>query len=282
MANHQRPVFARLRALAAHGPIVTAHRGDSANHPENTLPAFEAAVAMGAPMQEFDVQVTACGGLVCMHDATLDRTTDAAQRLGPGALVSQLPAKRIADLDAGSWKGSQHAGARVPTLAQALDVMLPDSVPMIEHKGGDAATFLAELRRLGRIEQVLLQSFDWQFVAEARRLCPELSLGLLGPTHTARLVDDQVLQAASDLDVDLVHWYARSLKAAEVERIHADQRLVCTYTSDDELAWFGGHALRVDAMCTNDPARMISQRDRMTVADKRGKPRQETSTRPGQ
>lgn len=267
MAHPKRPVFARLHALTGHGPIVTAHRGDSTNHPENTLPAFEAAVAMGAPMQEFDVQVAACGGLVCMHDATLDRTTDAARVLGPGALLSQLPASRIAELDAGQWKGSQHAGARVPTLAQALEVMLPDSVPMIEHKGGHAEAFVAELRRLGVIDQVLLQSFDWQFVAAARQLCPELSLGLLGPTHQVRQIDDQVLRAASAMDVDLVHWYARSLRAAEVERVHADGRLVCTYTSDDELAWFGAKALQVDAMCTNDPSRMLQQLGRKAAAN---------------
>ena len=279
MAHPQRPVFARLHALTGHGPIVTAHRGDSTNYPENTLPAFEAAVAMGAPMQEFDVQVTACGGLVCMHDASLDRTTDAAQVLGPGAMVSQLPASRIAELDAGSWKGSQHTGVRVPTLAQALEVMLPDSVPMIEHKGGTAEAFVAELKRLGVVEQVLLQSFDWQFVATARQLCPELSLGLLGPNPRVRQIDDQVRKAATDLDVDLVHWYAQSLRADEIEQIHADGRLVCTYTSDDELAWFGARALRVDAMCTNDPSRMLKQLATANIDAGSGSP-EATSTRP--
>ena len=265
MADHQRPVSARLRALASRGPIVTAHRGDSANHPENTLAAFQAAVALGAPMQEFDVRVTGCGQLVCVHDATLDRTTDAATLLGPGALVSQLHARRIAALDAGSWKSRQHAGARVPTLAQALAVMLPDSVPMIEHKGGEAAVFVAELRRLGVIDQVLLQSFDRRLLAAARQLCPELSVGLLGPaagSPSVNFVNEAVVQAALDLDADLVHWHAPLLRGADVDLLHDHDLLVCTYTSDDELAWSGGSALGVDAMCTNDPARMIVTRER--------------------
>ena len=84
------PVFDHLLGLGADGPVVVAHRGDRVHHPENTLAAFQAAAELGAPMQEFDVRVTRDGALVCLHDATLDRTTDAATLLGPGALVAQI------------------------------------------------------------------------------------------------------------------------------------------------------------------------------------------------
>src|SRR5262249_35383875 len=142
------PLVERLRQLAADGPIVVAHRGDSRNHPENTLAAFAAAAELGAPVQEFDVQATADGQLVCLHDATRDRTTDAAVRLGPGALVAQLELARLQQLDAGSWKGHAHRGERIPTLEQALATMLPRCVPMIEHKAGDATLYAALLQRL--------------------------------------------------------------------------------------------------------------------------------------
>src|SRR5262245_52959971 len=135
------PLFTRLRELARQGPVVVAHRGNSHAYPENTLSAFTAAATLGAPMQEFDVQVTADGQLVCLHDATLDRTTDAAARLGPGALLAQTTLAQVQQLDAGAWKGAAHAGARVPTLAAALAAMLPRSIPMIEHKAGSAVTF---------------------------------------------------------------------------------------------------------------------------------------------
>lgn len=259
-AQAQQPLFARLRALAARGPMVVAHRGASASHPENTLAAFRAAAALGAPMQEFDVQVTADGRLVCLHDPSLDRTTDAARQLGPGALAAGLPAARIAELDAGSWKGPAHAGERVPTLAVALGAMLPDCVPMIEHKAGAAEVFVAELRRLGAADLVLLQSFDWEFVAAAGRLCPEMALGLLGPTAQAPQIDGAVLAAARACGAGLVHWHAQELRAKDVQTLHAAGLLVCTYTSDDELSWWGGAALGVDAMCTNDPARMLAMR----------------------
>jgi len=250
------PLFARLRALARPGPIVVAHRGDSRSHPENTLPAFTAAAALGAPMQEFDVQVTADGQLVCLHDATLDRTTDAAARLGPGALIAQTTLAQVQSLDAGAWKGAAHAGARVPTLAAALAAMLPRSIPMIEHKAGSAATFVAELQRLRSVPDVLLQSFDWQFVADVSRRAPDLAIGLLGPTGDHARLDDGVVAAARSIGAGLLHWHAPEVHAEDVRRVHAAGLLLCTYTSDDELGWHGGRALGVDAMCTNDPGRM--------------------------
>lgn len=251
-------VLQRLRRLAGNGPIVTAHRGDSRNFPENTLPAFASAVALGAPMQEFDVQATRCGALVCLHDPTLDRTTDAAKALGPGARIADITLERAQSLDAGSWKGAEHQGARIPTLAEALAVMLPRSIPMIEHKGGEAAAYIAELQRLGVADQALLQSFDWGFLHEARALAPDLVLGLLGPTERSPHLDDEAVAAAIGLGAAFVHWHAPTLRRADVERASRHGLLVVTYTSDDELSWHGGRALGVAAMCTNDPGRMLA------------------------
>ncbi|MEQ1630960.1 MAG: glycerophosphodiester phosphodiesterase family protein [Planctomycetota bacterium] len=248
---------ARLSSLAKHQPAVVAHRGDSRNHPENTLPAFAAATALGAPVQEFDVQSTSCGALVCLHDATLDRTTDAKKVLGPGARIADFPLARAQQLDAGAWKGAAHAGARIPTLEQALAVMLPKSLPMIEHKAGTAEQFVAELRRMQVVDDVLLQSFDWTFVEAVGRLEPRLALGLLGPTTEHEHIDAAVIEAARHIGACFVHWHAAELTRAEIERAHSAGLLVVTYTSDDELSWHGGRAVGVDAMCSNDPGAML-------------------------
>lgn len=254
------PVFARLRAAAADGPVVVAHRGDSAHHPENTLAAFRAARALGVLMQEFDVQATRDGALVCLHDESLDRTTDAARRLGPGALVAQLTAAQLGALDAGSWFDAAHANERVPTLARALEAMLPQCVPLIEHKAGDAAAFVAELAQTGTRAQCILQSFDWDFVAAARALAPDLALAVLGPTTRFARPDDAAVAAALACGAGMVHWRDRELGSADVARLHAAGLLVCTYTTDDELGWAGGRALRFDAMCTNVPGAALAWR----------------------
>lgn len=94
-----------------------AHRGAMDTHPENTLPAFRAAVGAGAQMIEMDVYQTRDHQLVVIHDATVDRTTN-----GKGK-VSELTLEEIKALDAGSWKSPEFAGERIPTLQEVLALM---------------------------------------------------------------------------------------------------------------------------------------------------------------
>jgi glycerophosphoryl diester phosphodiesterase len=83
--------------------------------PENTLTAFSRAFQAGMGV-ELDVRSTRDGHLVVLHDETVDRTTNGAGRVG------QLTLDEIRALDAGSWKGGEFAGAKVPTLEEVLDL----------------------------------------------------------------------------------------------------------------------------------------------------------------
>jgi glycerophosphoryl diester phosphodiesterase len=251
------PLLHRLRELSRPGPIVVAHRGDSRNFAENTLGAYRVAVELGAPMIEFDVRQTRDGELVCVHDATLDRTSDAARLLGPGALVAQVTMQETAGLDCGGWHGEQGRGERLPSLADALQLMLPRCIPMIEHKAGAASAYATLLRRLGVVDQVLVQSFDWQFVRALRREQAEVTLGLLGPGPAAEQLDERVLAAAAAVGASFVHWDARELGKEQVDAARAAGYWVCTYTTDDDLGLLGGAALGLDGMCTNDPAHAL-------------------------
>lgn len=129
-----------------------AHRGCMDTHPENTIPAFEEAVRLGAQMIEFDIQLTRDSAMVIMHDATVDRTTDGTGR------VSDLTFEEIRRLDAGSKKESRFKGTRVPTFAEVLG-MMPYNVWLNCHLKGDeaegraAAALLAES---GRLHQAFL------------------------------------------------------------------------------------------------------------------------------
>ena len=96
---------------------VVAHRGASGVLPENTIPAFEHAINLGADMLEFDVRLTADGEMVVIHDATVDRTTD-----GTGA-ISELTFAQIRELDAGD-------GANIPTLDELLECAKPSGIQM--------------------------------------------------------------------------------------------------------------------------------------------------------
>lgn len=257
MPGIDHPVFLRLRAAAAAGPIVVAHRGDSVHHAENTLAAFTAAHALGVQMQEFDVRATRDGVLCCVHDATFDRTTDSVRVLGPGAQVAQADWDEVRRLDAGSWRGT--AGPQqVPSLHEALATMLPDCLALIEHKAGACRDYVATLQARHCLGQCIVQSFDWDFVAELGTMAPELALAVLGPTPEHARLDAAAIDTTLRLGAGMVHWHAVELRGAEVAAAHAAGLLVCSYTTDDELGWRGGAAMGIDAMCTNDPGAMLA------------------------
>lgn len=95
--------------------VAISHRGEHLHHPENTMPAFQEAVRLGADYIEVDVRTTADGKLVLSHDSTVDRCTD-----GHGE-VAKMTFEQIRALDAGSKKGPEFAGTKVPTFDEVLD-----------------------------------------------------------------------------------------------------------------------------------------------------------------
>lgn len=96
---------------------VAAHRGWSTKYPENTMPAFRAALELGVDQLETDVRVTKDGELVLIHDGTVDRTTDGTGR------VYDMTFEELQQLDAGSWKSPEFAGERIPTLLQLMELV---------------------------------------------------------------------------------------------------------------------------------------------------------------
>lgn len=268
MSRDHHPVFERLRADTANGPLVVAHRGDSLHHAENTLAAFAAARRLGVAMQEFDVRATRDGVLCCIHDETFDRTTDVRTVLGPGALVAEATWAEVTRLDAGLWHGP--AGAeKVPSLHDALLQMLPDCVPLIEHKAGAATDYVATLRTVQALDRCIAQSFDWQFVAEIAAIAPDLATAVLGPTSEHVRLDATAITRAREIGAGMVHWQASELTGEAVTAAHAAGLMVCSYTTDDELGWRGGAAMGIDAMCTNNPASMLALRLRGVLARRR-------------
>ena len=146
-----------------------AHRGCLDSHPENTLPAFKQAIALGAQMIEFDIQLTKDSALVIMHDETVDRTTN-----GRGN-VSDLTLAQIRQLDAGTKKGTHFAGTPVPTFAEVLAIM-PRNVWLNCHLKGDEAVGKAAAALVvqsGRVHQAFLACGE-KAAAGARRVSPTI------------------------------------------------------------------------------------------------------------
>ena len=115
---------------------VSAHRGASVTHPENTLAAFRESIWQGAQQIEFDVDSSLDGVPVVMHDTYVDRTTNGS---GP---VTSLTLAQLKSLDAGSWKGPQFTNERIPTLAETLAIM-PENIWLNVHMRGGYDTAYA-------------------------------------------------------------------------------------------------------------------------------------------
>jgi glycerophosphoryl diester phosphodiesterase len=96
-------------------PWVIAHRGASGHAPENTLAAFERAVALGARFIETDLHLSRDARFVAIHDATLERTTNGTGNVRDSTLAE------IRRLDAGMWFDREFMGQKVPTLEEIIE-----------------------------------------------------------------------------------------------------------------------------------------------------------------
>jgi glycerophosphoryl diester phosphodiesterase len=183
------------------GVMVIAHRGFSDIAPENTVPAMRAAATAGADLVEFDVQRTADGHLIVIHDPTFARTTDVAT-VFPGREADPVGSFTLAEvrqLDAGSWKGTQFAGTGVPTLDELLTAVRPTgSGLLLELKNpalyaGYELQVAQALSRHGFIGsgRVYVHSFDASSLTAFHRAAPSVPLGLITEDGTSNVTTGQ-------------------------------------------------------------------------------------------
>jgi len=190
-----------------------AHRGASAYAPEHTLQAYALAIEQKADFVEQDLAVTKDGVLVCIHDLTLERTTN-VEEVFPTRFVEDktgaTPVKRwrVADftlaevkqLDAGSWFNAKFAGARIPTFQEAIDAvgtkagLYPElkDPSFYRERGVYPEKLLADIleknKRAGKSSRVIIQSFDAQTVQALAIALPDVPrVWLVGPPDAAAL-----------------------------------------------------------------------------------------------
>lgn len=219
------------------------HRGNPLFAPENTVASFRAC-SNKADLVECDVRVSSDGYLVIMHDPTVDRTTD-----GTGAVAS-LTLAQLKALDAGSWFSPEFAGERIPTLEEAVTNILPFATPLMEQKAGSASAYVTELRRLNALTNVILQSFDWNFLSAVRALEPSIPLCALGSSDLTATALTNILNTGARA----VAWERSKISTAEVELVHGAglKLFVWTVDSPAEMQYFIN--LGVDGIITDNPA----------------------------
>jgi glycerophosphoryl diester phosphodiesterase len=235
--------------------LIIAHRGNSSAFPENTIPAFQSAVEVKSDLVELDYHHTADGVPIVLHDDKLDRTTDADAIFGKTKIeVASLPFADLAKLDAGTWFDFRFRGVKLPTLIESLDVIQNGSVTLVERKAGEAATLVKLLEERKLTDQVVVQAFDWEFVAECRKLSPTLVLGAL----CGKPANDETIRAAAATGADLIVWNHEKLARPQIELIHRLGKRAWVYTVDDPERAKAMVAAGIDGLITNVPAEMMA------------------------
>ena len=241
-------------------PLIVAHRGSPATHPENTLASFEAAIALGAPVVELDVRVSADRVPMVMHDPTVDRTTDGS---GP---VHEMTATELARLNA----GTPEAPASVPTLravlalasgraALALEIKNIPGEPGYTDDGEPTVELTHAALERSRFEgPVLVLAFNPRSIAASRAIAPDVPTGFLTTQH----VDpDEALAHAAEAGHTFVLPGTIGLVPAGrafVERARAIGVRVGTWTADEPAEVGVLLDMGVDAIATNDPAMALA------------------------
>ncbi len=251
------------RLMALDRTLVIGHRGFPAAAPENTIPSFRLAATAGADLTELDYHHSKDGVPVVIHDYTLDRTTSGNGIWGRTNLrVAEFTTAELGRVDAGAWYGTNFAGAKLPSLEEALDAIQKDGVTLIERKGGDPAACVELLRRKSLINHVVVQAFDWEYLAEFHKQEPKQILAGLGPWNSYRgekLSDDDKwlsprwVDEAIRLGLKAVVWN-RQIRREAVDHAHFRGIKVWVYTINDPAMANHLLDLGVDGIISDNPA----------------------------
>lgn len=236
---------ANFRLALFQNPTVMAHRGLSADAPENTLYAFSDAISVGADFIELDVQQTRDGVLVVMHDSNLKRTT------GVNKDIWDVDYADIQNLDAGSWFDPAYANARIPTLEETLQFVdkrakLNIEIKPTKHGSDTLEQDVAELiTQYQYTDACYVTSFSYGSLKKVKEVNPEIRTGYLmsvayGQFYSLKYADafslnkvfvtSQVVNAAHQQGKQIFAWTVNSM---------SEVRSLCN--------------LHVDSIITDDP-----------------------------
>ncbi|WP_031497473.1 glycerophosphodiester phosphodiesterase [Bryobacter aggregatus] len=257
--------------------LVHGHRGARAARPENSIAAFEYAIAQGADFLELDLAVTKDNVLVVSHDPQLNPAICMAPA-GLPLVIRESTLAQIKQWDCGSKRNPEFPqqqtipGTRIPTFDEVLalapkgnfgfnvETKSSASKPQLTPPPAEFARMVLDAVQKHKLEsRVIIQSFDWRTLTELRKLSPTLHLSALHPTGMAEaVVKLDYVQAAKDLGIDMVSPHYRLTTKARVDEAHAAGMKVVPWTANDVKIWDQLIADGVDAIITDDPAALIA------------------------
>jgi len=224
--------------------MVIAHRGASADAPENTLAAMELAINDGADWVELDVQETRDGEVVVIHDSDLKKIG------GSGLKVFKSSLAELQSVDIGSWKDPSFSDQRVATLQQVLALCKDRINIVIELKYYGKEERLEErvvklVEDAGMQDQIVVMSLSYPGIQKMKSLRPEWSVGLLASVAVGDI---------TRLEADFFAINATFANRAFIRHVHKQNRKVMVWTVNDPISMSAMMSKGVDGIITDKPA----------------------------
>jgi len=236
--------------------VVVAHRGFSGVAPENSMVAFKKAIEVGSDMIELDVRLSKDGEVVVVHDESVERTTN-----GKGRVID-LTVDELKKLDAGSKFQPSFSGEQIPTLKEVLQLAYGQIKVNIELKIGDygkwtifdlAERALREVEMAGMVNQVMFSSFDPMAIERITKKNQAVPVAYLynRPWSLPR-------QVTEGRPFPILNCRKSVLTMENISKAHQEGILVGVYTLDTKEEMEKFIDLKVDAIITNHPDRLIN------------------------
>jgi glycerophosphoryl diester phosphodiesterase len=272
--------IAAMTMIAQPRILVHGHRGARAMRPENTLPAFEYAIAHGVDVLELDLAVTLDGVVVVSHDPHLNRTICQGPDGGETA-IHKLTFVQVRQWDCGALRNPAFPkqqpvpGTKVPTLDEVFNLAAESATgrnvqfnietkidPETPDLAPDPATFarlVVDLVRKHGVEQrVIVQSFDFRTLREVRKLDPRLRLSALYEGPPKSFVEIAREAGGEERSVEVVSPQFRLVTPEQVQAAHAAGIQVVPWTANTPTAWRAMADAGVDGIISDDPAELIA------------------------
>ncbi len=234
---------------------IIAHRGASHDAPENTVAAFSLGWEQEADACELDIRLTKDGRIVVIHDGTTRRTAGVNRR------VSAQTLEALRTLDAGSWKGAQWKGARIPTLEEVFATVPDGRRLFIEIKCGPEV--LPELERVlaasgHSARPHVIFGFDFETMRQARERFPHLPVyRILSPAKwklgRCFLSDELIAKAVTANLSGLALDRRFEINGNFISRVKNAGLKLCVWTVNDAKLAKKLEAVGVDGIITNRP-----------------------------
>ena len=259
-----------MTATAAPRILVHGHRGARAMRPENTIPAFEYAVGIGADVLEMDVAVTKDNVLVISHDPHVNGEICTGPH--PGVAIHELTLVELRKYDCGSLKNPHFPkqqpvpGTRIPTLDEVLNLSrhgniqfnietksFPDHPELTPPPEDFSRMMLEEIRKHKLESRVIVQSFDFRTLRAMKRMAPEIRLAALWEGAARPFVD-----IAREGEANIISPQFKLVTPEQVKASHMAKLEVVPWTANTPEDWQRLIDARVDAIISDDPAALIA------------------------